>query len=101
MTDPPNPELSLLVEAAYEGMVREQLLAAEKWNRMFPVTEGMRARWAAEWEVEQDRRLSLMKDHMQEAGTMPVCRCGHNGYSTSGYLLHLYEVIATDALGDT
>lgn len=45
---------------------------------------------------EQDEAETLMLRHREEAGTTSVCRCGYNGYSTSGYLLHLYEVVQAD-----
>ena len=40
---------------------------------------------------------NLMRLHLNEPGTTSICRCGHQGYSTPGYLLHLYDVIAADA----
>lgn len=49
-------------------------------------------------DAETRRRDNLMRDHLNEPGTTSVCRCGHVGYSTPGYLLHLYEVIAEDTL---
>jgi hypothetical protein len=47
-------------------------------------------------EDEDERRVSLMRDHQPVWGTTSVCRCGEIGYSTSGYLLHLYEVVEDD-----
>jgi len=85
-----------LVTAAYEPIIRRQLEDAERWATLFPRTA--EDEYAAERREreEQDRRVSLMKDHMNAAGTTSECRCGHVGYSTPGYLLHLYEVIAAD-----
>jgi hypothetical protein len=45
---------------------------------------------------EQNHAELLMMQHRPVHGTTDVCRCGHNGYSTSGYLLHLYEVVERD-----
>lgn len=45
---------------------------------------------------EQDQAETLMFRHYTQAGTTSVCRCGYVGYSTSGYLLHLYEVVQAD-----
>lgn len=45
---------------------------------------------------EQNQAETLMMLHRPEFETTSVCRCGHVGYSTSGYLLHVYEVVQAD-----
>ncbi len=92
----PNSETVALVKAAYDVVVRKALEDAARWNERFPVTDETRERWAKDVDDENNRRQNLMKDHMNEAGTTSVCRCGHSGYSTHGYLLHLYEVVEAD-----
>jgi hypothetical protein len=87
---------AMLVRAAYEPVVRSQLEAAVAWNRRFPRTRESieKARLA---EQEEDQRIqSLMKAHQPEPGTTSVCRCGFSGYSTAGYLQHLYTVAVND-----
>lgn len=45
---------------------------------------------------EQNEAETLMMLHRPVFDTTSVCRCGHNGYSTSGYLIHVYEVVQAD-----
>ena len=46
---------------------------------------------------EDDRALILMLEHRPLPGETSICRCGYVGYSTPGYLLHLYRVVALHA----
>jgi hypothetical protein len=97
--EPTLPFDQVFVRAAYEPVVKHALEAAARWNAAFSRTHEDQARLAALREAEEDRRVSLMKAHQNEPGTTDVCRCGFTGYSTPGYLLHLYDVIEGDCQG--
>jgi hypothetical protein len=56
----------------------------------------MQTAYDAGLRAEDDRRVSLMKAHQPEPGTTDVCQCGEVCMSTSGYLLHLYDVVEDD-----
>jgi hypothetical protein len=86
-----------LVKAAYEPVVARMLRQDALIARYFPRTPQDEERRREAEDREMRRRDTLMRDHLTEPGTTSVCRCGHVGYSTPGYLLHLYEVIAADA----
>jgi hypothetical protein len=86
----------LLVRAAYDAVVAEQLRAGSRIAELFPLSEETRARWEQQEREEMLRRDNLMRDHLTVPGTTSVCRCGFVGYSTPGYLLHVYEVIVAD-----
>jgi hypothetical protein len=100
MSAHPNPSIPLFVAAAYDAMVEEHLKAGTALGPFIQTPE-FRERWMKAEHVENERRESLMKDHQNEAGTTSVCRCGHVGYSTSGYLLHLYDVVEDDHMRRT
>lgn len=96
--EPTLPFDDLIVRAAYEPAVNAMLQRTPLLDRFAPTPEERRRR-EERAQAEDRRRVSLMRDHQSTSGTTSVCRCGHVGYSTSGYLLHLYDVIATDAAG--
>jgi hypothetical protein len=91
-----NPSIPLFVAAAYDAMIEEQLKAGARIAELFPLSDETRARWEEQEAEEMRRRESLMRDHQPSLGTTSVCRCGHVGYSTSGYLLHVYEIVEKD-----
>ena len=86
-----------LVRAAYDVVVAGQLRRAPLMPALSPE---QRARLERLRDEELRRRESLMRDHLNEPGTTSVCRCGHVAYSTPGYLLHVYDVVAADVTGD-
>lgn len=89
-------ELAGLIQSVYDGVVRQQLA----YRPMLPpLTEEQRARLDMLRDREMRRRESLMRDHLNEPGTTSICACGHVAYSTPGYLLHVYDVVAADVLG--
>ena len=90
MSDP----MANLVRAAYEPVVLDML---KRTPILPPLTEEQRQRLRELEDAEMRRRENLMRLHLNEPGTTSICRCGHQGYSTPGYLLHLYDVIAADA----
>ena len=94
--EPPLPFEALLVKAAYEPVVKRQIEDAARWAVMFPVTPEERQRAADRQHAEDERIITLMRAHQPEPETTSVCRCGHVGYSTSGYLLHVYDVAVID-----
>ena len=91
MTDP----MVNLVREAYDPVVRDMLGRAPM---LPPLSEEQRARLRQVEDAEMRRRESLMRDHLNEPGTTSICRCGFVAYSTPGYLLHVYDIVAADAL---
>jgi hypothetical protein len=79
-------------------MVDRAVRYAAREDRVLEVFRPTLAERAAriERDWEERRRVQLMKDHSNEPGTTDVCRCGFIGYSTPGYLLHLYDTIKND-----
>jgi hypothetical protein len=96
-----NPEIPLLVSAAYDAVIRSHLEAGSRIAELFPLSDETRAKWEQQERDEMQRRESLMRDHLNEPGTTDVCRCGHVGYSTPGYLLHVYAVVEADHIART
>ena len=97
----PNPSVPLFVAAAYDRMIEAQLKAGARISGLFPLSEETRERWEEQEAEEMRRRESLMRLHLNEPGTTSICRCGFVGYSTPGYLLHVYEVVEDDHLKQT
>lgn len=91
----PLPFPDLTVRAAYDAVVADHL---RQGTALLPFiqTPEFRERWEEAERAEMRRREMLMRDHQPEPGTTSVCRCGHVGYSTSGWLLHLYDVVVSD-----
>jgi hypothetical protein len=91
-----NPSIPLFVAAAYDQMIEAQLEAGARIAELFPLSDDTRRRWEEQEAEEMRRRESLMKAHLNEPGTTSMCLCGFVGYSTPGYLLHVYDVVEKD-----
>ena len=101
-----------LVRAAYEPVVRSQIESLAAWNRRFPRTPEDDRRRREREDAEQNRRLTLMQDHLSSGLDNPdlsltlgsidvqLCRCGKVLYGGARqHLLHVYDVIAADVEG--
>lgn len=49
-------------------------------------------------EDEFERRLAVMRKHQQSPEATSLCTCGKEFMSTPGRLVHLYSVVAEDAV---
>jgi hypothetical protein len=87
------------VRAAYEPVVRSMAESAARWNALYPRTPEDDRRRREREDAEDQRIITLMKSHGNEPGTTSMCLCGFVGYSTPGYLLHLYAVAVNDYVG--
>jgi hypothetical protein len=96
MSRHPNPEIPLFVAAAYDQMIQSHLEAGSRLAELFPLSDETRKRWEEQEEAEMRRRESFMRDHLNEPGTTSICKCGYVGYSTPGYLLHVYDMVEKD-----
>jgi hypothetical protein len=84
------------VRVAFQPAVERMLRQHALMRHYFPETEESREK-ARLAEQEEDQRIqTLMKAHQNEPGTTSICRCGYVGYSTPGYLQHLYTVAVND-----
>lgn len=65
---------------------------------MSPIGDAVIRARAEAADAEFERRLSLMRDHQQSHEATSVCTCGRDFMSTPGRLVHLYSVVAEDAV---